>query len=138
MRWTGSRPVRVHEGESGQSTLELALVLPALLVVLVGAVQFALIQHARNVADTAAAEGARLGAAEGHTLLEGAARTREVLKSGLGAAGAAFSVRAEDQGGTVVTEASGQYRLFIPWVSDLAVAIESRSEVRKEGLRSGP
>ena len=39
------------------------------------------IQHARNVADTAAAEGARLGAAEGHTLLEGAERTREVLAS---------------------------------------------------------
>ena len=128
----------MHAGESGQSTLELALVMPALLVVLVGAVQFALVQHARNVADTATAEGARLGAGEGHTLLEGAARTQEVLEAGLGSAGAAFSVRAEDSGGTVVAEASGSYRLFIPWVSDLFVTIESRSEVRKEGLRSGP
>ncbi len=81
--------------------------LPVLLVVLVGAVQFALIQQAESVADTAAAEGARLGAAEGHTLLDGAVRVREVLESGLGAA---FSVAAEDRGGTVVTEASGQYR----------------------------
>ena len=128
----------MHAGESGQSTLELALVLPALLVVLVGAVQFALIQHAGNVADTAAAEGARLGAAEGHTLLEGAERTRQVLASGLGAAGTAFSVQAEERGGTVVASASGRYRLFIPWVSDLAVVIEARSEVRKEGLRGDP
>ncbi len=128
----------MHADESGQGTLELALVLPALLVVLVGAVQFALVQHAGSVADTAAAEGARLAAAEGGSLLEGAERTREVLQAGLGPTGAGFSVRAEDRGGTIVAEASGRYRLFIPWVRDLHVSIESRSEVRREGLRGGP
>ena len=128
----------MHGDESGQGTLELALALPALLVVLVGAVQFALVQHARNVCDTAAAEGARLAAAEGHTLLEGAARAQDVLASGLGRSGAALSVRAEYRGGAVALEASGRYRLFIPWVSDLSVPLESRSEVRREGLRGGP
>ena len=128
----------MHADESGQGTLELALALPALLVVLVGAVQLALVQHARNVTDTAAAEGARLAAAEGHTLLEGAARTREVLASGLGRSGEAFTVRAEDRGGTVALEASGRYRLFIPWVSDLSVPLESRSEISREELRGAP
>ena len=128
----------MHADESGQGTLEMALALPALLVVLVGAVQLALVQHARSVADTAAAEGARLAASEGHTLIEGAQRTREVLAAGLGRSGAAFSVRAENRGGTVVAHASGRYRLFIPWVSDVHVAIESRSEVLREGLRGGP
>ena len=120
--------------ESG--TAELAL--PALLVVLVGAVQFALVQHARNVTGTAASEGARLAAAEGHTLIEGAARARDVLAAGLGRSGAALSVRAEERSGTVALEASGRYRLFIPWVSDLSVPLEARSEVRREGLRGDP
>lgn len=124
--------------ESGQSTVELALALPVLLVVLIGAVQFALVHHAENVADTATAEGARLAAGEGNSLLDGAVRTRSVLESGLGPTGAAFVVTAEDRGETVVAHASGEYRLFIPWVSNLAITIESSSEVRKEGFRSGP
>lgn len=124
--------------ESGQSTVELALALPVLLIVLIGAVQFALVHHAENVADTATAEGARLAAGEGNSLLDGAVRTRSVLESGLGPTGAAFAVTAEDRGETVVAHASGEYRLFIPWVSDLAITIESSSEVRKEGFRSGP
>ena len=128
----------VLRDQSGQSSLELALALPLLLVVLIGAVQFALVQHARNVADTATAEGARRGAGEGHSLLDGAVRTRQVLEAGLGASGAAFAVTTEDRGETVVMRASGRYRLFIPWVSDLAITIESRAEVRREGFRSGP
>ena len=61
-----------------------------------------------------------------------------MLASGLGRSGAAFTVRAEERAGTVVAQASGRYRLFIPWVSDLFVRVESRSEVRREGLRGGP
>ena len=109
-----------------------------LLVVLIGAVQFALVHHAQNVANTATAEGARLAAGEGYSLAEGAVRTQNVLEAGLGPTGAAFAVSAEDWGETIVTTASGDYPLFIPWVTDLAIPIESRSEVRREGFRSGP
>jgi len=109
-----------------------------LLIVLIGAVQFALVHHAENVADTATAEGARLAAGEGNSLLDGAVRTRSVLEAGLGPTGSAFAVTAEDRGETVVTHAKGEYRLFIPWVTDLAIAIESSSEVRKERFRGGP
>ena len=128
---------RLHD-EAGQSTVELALVLPVLLIMLLGAVQFALVHHAENVAATATAEGARLAAGEGGSLLDGAARTRSVLEAGLGSTGSAFAVTAEDRGETVLTVASGQYELFIPWVSDLAITIESSSEVRKEGFRADP
>ena len=127
--------MRRLDGESGQSTVELALVLPVLLIVLLGAVQFALVHHAENVAATATAEGARLAAGEGGSLLDGAARTRSVLEAGLGQTGSAFAVTVEDRGETVVTNTTGQYALFIPWVSSLAVTIESTSEVRKEGFR---
>jgi len=129
---------RALADERGQSTVELALVLPVLLVVLVGAVQFALVHHARNVANTATAEGARLAAGEGHSLAEGALRTRDVLEAGLGPTGAAFAVSTEDWGETIVATASGEYPLFIPWVTELAIPIKSQSEVRREGFRSGP
>src|SRR4030042_1636464 len=73
-----------RRGEQGQTMVELALVLPVLLAILIGVVQFALVYHAKDVATTAAQEGARLAAAEGRTPTEGAARAREVLDSGLG------------------------------------------------------
>lgn len=130
MRWL--------RGESGATTVELALVLPVLLVVLVGAVQFALVHHARTVVETAAIEGARLAASEGATISDGALRTREVLEAGLGSTGVAFTVTAEDRGEAVVTQATGVYGFFIPWVTRLAIPIESTAEVRKEGFRSGP
>ena len=125
-------------GERGSSTVELALVMPLLLIVLVGAVQFALVYHAKNVAGTAVQEGARVAASEGASADAGAARTREVLTSGLGQTGSGFQVSAEDTGETVVTRAVGEYELFIPWVAGRGIPIEARAEVRKEGFRSGP
>jgi Flp pilus assembly protein TadG len=118
--------------------IELALVLPVLLLILIGIVQFALVYHARDVATTAAQEGARLAAAEGRTPEEGEARARAVLQSGLGQTGAGFNVTAEDNGETVVVETSGDYPLIIPWVTGNSIPIEAKSEVHLEGFRSGP
>ncbi len=132
------RCLRDPLGERGSSTVELALVLPFLLVALIGAVQFALVHHAQNVAGTAVQEGARMAAAEDARLSDGAARTREVLTSGLGATGSAFTVTVEDRGETVVANATGAYRLFIPWVAGRELPIAVSAEVRKEGFRSGP
>src|SRR6266511_3479906 len=97
--------------EGGQTMVELALVLPVLLIILIAIVQFALVYHARDVATTAAQEGARLAAAEGRTPEEGVARTQDVLESGLGSTGAGFTVTAQDTGEMVVVEASGDYPL---------------------------
>jgi Flp pilus assembly protein TadG len=118
--------------------VELALVLPVLLLILIGIVQFALVYHARDVATTAAQEGARLAAADGRTPEEGEARARAVLQSGFGQTGAGFNVTAEDNGETVVVETSGDYPLIIPWVTGNSIPIEAKSEVHLEGFRSGP
>jgi len=118
--------------------VELALVLPVLLLMLIGIVQFALVYHARDVATTAAQEGARLAATEGRTPEDGAARARSVLQSGLGQTGAGFNVTAQDTGETVIVETSGDYPLIIPWVTGNSIPIEAKSEVHLEGFRSGP
>lgn len=130
--------MRSLRDESGGSTVELALALPVLLIALIGAVQFAVVHHARTVAETAAIEGARLAAAEGYTLQDGALRTRDVLEAGLGATGAGFAVTAEEQGDVVIAQASGEYPLFIPWVTSLAIPIEASAEVWREEFRGDP
>jgi Flp pilus assembly protein TadG len=129
---------RLLRDASGGSTVEVALVLPLLFAALVGVVQFALVHHARTVAETAVIEGARLAAAEGYSLQEGAARTRVVLEAGLGATGAAFMVSAEERGDVVIARASGAYPLFIPWVTSLSVPVEAQAEVWREEFRGGP
>ena len=118
--------------------VELAIVMPVILVVIIGVVQFALVYHAKNVTATAAQEGARLAAAEGRTAAEGGDRARSVLESGLGRKGAEFSVSAEESVETVVVRAAGEYPLIIPWVTGNSIPIAASAEVRKEGFRSGP
>lgn len=124
--------------EAGQSTVEVALALPLLLMALVGAVQFALVHHARAVTTSATVEGARAAAVEGGSPLLGAERTRGLLAAGLGRTGEAFVVTLEDRGETVASSAMGTYPLFIPWVQRLDYPIRAVAEVRKEGFRRGP
>ena len=125
-------------GEHGSTTVELALVMPVLLVVLLGAVQFALISHAQAVVETAADEGARLAASAGVSPYAGDARARQVLTSGLGHTGASYSVSVGQWGGTIVAQVSGSYPLLIPWLWQRSVWLHAQAEQRKEGLRGGP
>ena len=140
MSWTPSKPrgVRYGDGEAGESMVEFALVLPVLLLVLVGVVQFALVHHAQNVVTTAAQEGARLAAAEGGDAIDGEQRARDVLGSGLGQNGDDFEVAAIDDGETVTVGASGEYPLIFPWLGSRDIELDATASVRKEGFRSGP
>ena len=140
MSWTRSKPrvVRDADSEAGESMVEFALVLPVLLLVLVGVVQFALVHHAQNVVTTAAQEGARLAAAEGGDPTGGAQRTRDVLGSGLGGNSDDFEVAATDDGETVTVRASGDYPLIFPWLGSRDIELDATASVRKEGFRSGP
>jgi len=140
MSWTPSKPRVVHHGagEAGESMVECALVLPVLLLVLVGVVQFALVHHAQNVVTTAAQEGARLAAAEGGDAVDGEQRTRDVLGSGLGNAAGSFAVEAADDGEIVTVRASGDYPLIFPWLGSRDIELDAAASVRKEGFRSGP
>lgn len=142
MRLPASRAKRrawtVARRERGQSIVEFALVLPVLLIIVLGMVQFALVYHAKDVATTAAQEGARMAASEGRTLADGEARTREVLEAGLGGNADGFAITARVDGETIVVRTQGQYSLIIPWVTGRAITIEATAETRQEGFRSGP
>lgn len=129
---------REGESEAGQSLVEFALVAPVLLLVLFGAVQFALIVHARNVVTTAAQEGARFAAADGRTPGEGAARAEEVLSAGLGGGADGFSVTVDGGDEVITVRTEGRYRLILPLLTGRDIPLNASAEMRRERFRSGP
>lgn len=70
--------------ERGSTILEMALVAPFLMVLVLGILQFGLVQHAQQVARTAAQEAARSAAAESADPEIGRTRAMEVMSAGLG------------------------------------------------------
>jgi len=78
--------MRRVRGERGTATLELAIVAPALMLLVLGIVQFGLWYHAEHVTKTAAMEAARTAAAENGQVASGEQRALEVLDAGLGSA----------------------------------------------------
>ncbi|WP_344947769.1 TadE family protein [Sphaerisporangium flaviroseum] len=69
---------RRKRDDRGASVIELALIMPVVLVVILLIVQFTLVFHSRQVADAAAREGARIAraAGTGSDGWQGAAETR--------------------------------------------------------------
>src|SRR6266700_2986080 len=79
-------PGAARDAEQGAATLEFALVALVLMLLVLGAVQFALWYHAQNVVLAAAQDGARLAAADNSTASAGQQRALELLRAGLGQA----------------------------------------------------
>ncbi len=118
--------------------MEFALALVPFLLVLLGALHFALAVHARQVVQTAAVEGARVAAAEPADIARGEARARSVLRDGLGSWGQSYSVQGADQGETVRMRVQGRYILALPLLGTRQVPLSAEAVVRKEGFRPGP
>lgn len=66
--------------DRGSASLELAVVFPAVLILIFGIVQGGLWFHARNIATYAAVEGLRAAQAYGGDVGAGVQRAREVLR----------------------------------------------------------
>ncbi|MGH2703696.1 MAG: TadE family protein [Actinomycetota bacterium] len=104
----------MNRGERGSASLEAAIVAPALMLLIVGALQFGLVHHARHVARTAAQEAARAAAAEGATAEDGEARGREVLASGLGRSAGQTSVEVDTEPDLVRARVGATMRGLLP------------------------
>jgi Flp pilus assembly protein TadG len=113
--------------EQGSVAVELAIVAPALMLLVLGVLQFGLWYHAQNVVETAALEGARVAAAEDGTIGAGESRALEVMRDGLGQAaedrGATASVGEESARVLVTAELSGL--LPIPGLSSFSLSSEA-------------
>jgi len=76
-------------GETGNASVEFALVAPLLMLIALAVLQLMLAIHVRTVMTSAAIEGARVGALIGSNLEQAEQRTRAVLAANI--AGAAVS-----------------------------------------------
>ncbi|HET6770646.1 MAG TPA: TadE/TadG family type IV pilus assembly protein, partial [Actinomycetota bacterium] len=101
--------------ERGTASLELALVVPTLMLLVLGALQFGLWYHAQGVVQSAALEGARVAAAEDGTGDAGRARAVELVGEGLGDAlvqtGASASVDPE----AATVRVTARLRMLLPF-----------------------
>lgn len=113
--------------EKGTVALELALVVPVLMVLVLGVLQFGLVYHAQHVTRSAAQEGARHAAADGSNAVGGRARALEVLSAGLGkmAEHPSVDVKADSDFVRVRVEATIRGLLPIPGLSLFHLAADA-------------
>jgi len=119
--------MRRARGERGTATLELAIIAPALMLLVLGIVQFGLWYHAEHVTKTAAMEAARTAAAENGQVASGEQRALEVLDAGLGSAVDDPTVRVSIGSETARVQINARMRglLPIPGLSSLRLSAEA-------------
>lgn len=95
------------------------------VVCLLGLAQLAVWVWARDVAVSAAHEGARTAAERGRPLGDGIERTRTLLHDGLGGSSAAFDVEAAQSGDTVAVRARGTAPAIVPFLPSFPVDVQA-------------
>lgn len=100
--------------ERGSAALEAVLVYPAVLLLVLAAVNTALWYHARSLALAAAQEGARAGRVHGSGLAAGQAAAERFVRQVGGSFLTSPEISVERRADTVVVEVRGQAISLIP------------------------
>lgn len=118
-------------GERGSATLEIAILGPALLLVVFAVVQVGMWAYARSLAQGAAQEGAHAAAAYGARVADGDRVARRFLERAAGDSLTGASVQASARGADRVSvTVRGRVISVIPGLSGLTV--EASAEVARE------
>ena len=94
-------------GESGAVAAELVIATPLLLLLILGVIQFALWEHATNLAEAAAQQGLSVARLQGETAQAGTAETDSVLAQLAGGVLVGPQVTATRTGATTTVVVSG-------------------------------
>ena len=94
-------------GESGAVAAELVIATPLLLLLILGVIQFALWEHAANLAEAAAQQGLSVARLQGETAQAGTAETQSVLTQLAGGVLTGPQVITTRTGATTTVVASG-------------------------------
>jgi Flp pilus assembly protein TadG len=121
--------------ERGTVAVELAIVAPALMLLVLGVLQFGLWYHAQNVVQTAALEGARVAAAEDGTAEAGRTRALEVLRTGLGRAAEGEGATASIGQEAARVEVTAELRGLLPIPGLRTFELSSQATVFRERFR---
>ncbi|MET8134072.1 TadE family protein [Streptomyces sp. NPDC005251] len=115
--WLGRR----WREDRGDASIQMAIVFPLVLLATIAVIQASMWYYARQIALTAAREGAAAARAYQAGPGDGAARAREVLERTAGDSLSGYSVSAGSDGQRVRVEVAGTALSMIPGVSGLQV-----------------
>ena len=116
----------------GQSLVEVALVLPLLILAATGVVQFSLWMHAEGIVTATVQDGARIASSEAGTLEQGSAAARSLLRDGLGPNAALVRLVPSQDASTVRFEASGTLPAIFPWGPVTTVPLHASASMARD------
>ncbi|WP_432190012.1 TadE family protein [Streptomyces sp. Tue6028] len=125
--WQGRR----WGDDRGDSAIQMAIVFPFVLLATIAVIQASMWYYARQIALTAAREGAAAARAYQAGPGDGAARARDVLARTAGDSLSGSSVSASSDGQRVRVEVSGVAMSMIPGVAGLHVTQSASGAVER-------
>jgi Flp pilus assembly protein TadG len=131
-------PSRTLDQQRGAATLEFALVVPLLMLLVLAVLQFGLWYHAQGVVLAAAQEAARVTAAEDGSPAAGRARARELLDAGLGQDAGSATVTVTRDARLARATISASLRPLLPFTGGLRLRAEGRSFAEHFRPAGGP
>ncbi|MCX5215699.1 pilus assembly protein [Kitasatospora sp. NBC_00240] len=131
--WARRRLTHACSRDSGALSLELAIVFPAVMLMIFTIIQAGLWYHARNVALSAAQRGVERARVQGASLGDGTSVTNSFLDR----AGASISGRSVSgsDGNTVTITVRGQVNTWIP---GLSIPVDQHASAARERLTGAP
>lgn len=118
-----------------QGLVEAALVLPLVIFLSLGVLQFALYAHARDVLQSAAQEGARLAAEDGRRLEDGLQRIADLTRAGLGTTVEPVQTRAVVDAELVEITLDTQLTAIVPLPFANGLPVHVRASISRERFR---
>ncbi|MFE4413230.1 TadE/TadG family type IV pilus assembly protein [Streptomyces sp. NPDC056821] len=131
--WQGRR----WRDDRGDTSIQMAIIFPFVLLATVAVIQASMWYYARQIALTAAREGATAARAYQSSPADGAAQARSVLERTAGDSLRGYSVSASSNGQRVRVQVSGTAMSMIPGVSGLRVTQSASGAVERWTVPGG-
>ncbi|WP_454314461.1 TadE family protein [Streptomyces phaeoluteigriseus] len=125
--WRGRR----WRDDRGDTSIQMAIVYPFVLLATIAVVQASMWYYARQIALTAAREGLTAARAYQASPADGTARAHEVLERAAGDSLRGYSVSVTSNGQRVQVQVSGTAMSMIPGVSGLQVSQSASGPVER-------
>ncbi|MER7680319.1 TadE family protein [Streptomyces sp. NPDC096934] len=125
--WTDRR----WSDDRGDTSIQMAIVFPFVLLATIAVIQASMWYYARQIALTAAREGAAAARAYQAGPGDGAARAREVLARTAGDSLGSYSVTAGSDGQRVRVQVTGTAMSMIPGIAGLQVSQSASGAVER-------
>ncbi|MFI1768952.1 TadE family protein [Streptomyces sp. NPDC020800] len=131
--WQGRR----WRDDRGDTSVQMAIVFPFVLLATVAVIQASMWYYARQIALTAAREGAAAARAYQASPADGADRARKVLSQTAGDSLRGYSVSASSDGQRVHVQVTGIAMSMIPGLSGLQVSQSASGSVERWTVPGG-